>query len=346
VDLAEDGVTIVDERSCIERIRVADNLRHDRLDAVVTEAALDGASDAAAMPHGDALRALWRLTHALAAAREQVRGRPEPRGRADYTFYVDGEQVRIVERRRDAPLDRIVAELMILANSRWGKLLADHGVPGVYRSQAPAGRVRMGTHPLPHQQLGVRQYAWCTSPLRRYVDLVNQRQILAVLSGKPPPHPPQDADLFSVISGFDAKYAAYAEFQQRMERYWCLRWLAQQRTQGAQRTEAVVVRDDLVRLAHAPYYFRLADLPALAPGRRIVIDVLDIDEIELALQARFVQVDDGAPVADAVEPFEDEVFAAAVDSGEPTDAVTAVDEASRDTPVPTPTHALDSPVAS
>jgi len=129
---------------------------------------------------------LWRLTLALAAQRERVRGKPEPRARADFSFYVErangDERVRIVQRRRDAPLDRIVAEMMILANSEWALMLADHGVPAVYRSQQ-AGRVKTGTHPLPHQGLGVPQYMWTTSPLRRYADLVNQRQLLAVLAG-------------------------------------------------------------------------------------------------------------------------------------------------------------------
>src|SRR5690606_19703860 len=146
-----------------------------------------------------------------------------------------------------APLDRIVAEMMILANSEWARMLADHGVPGVYRSQQ-AGRVKTGTHPLPHLGLGVQQYMWTTSPLRRYLDLVNQRQLLAELAGEKPPFGQNDAELFSIISAFEARYAAYLEFQQRMESYWCLRWV---RKEGLRRAHAVAVRDDLVRLADA-----------------------------------------------------------------------------------------------
>ena len=62
---------------------------------------------------------------------------------------------------------------MILANSTWGEWLAEHGVPGIYRSQAslaPGVKVRMGTRALPHAGLGVKSYAWSTSPLRRYTD--------------------------------------------------------------------------------------------------------------------------------------------------------------------------------
>jgi exoribonuclease II len=307
VDLDADGTRIIARSSRLERIRVAANLRHDQLDDLVTEASL--ADPAVSLPFGDALRVLWKLTLACTAERERVRGKPEPRFRSDFNFYVDGDQVRIVQRRRDAPLDRIVAEMMILANSEWGLLLADHQVPGIYRSQQ-AGRVRTSTHPLPHQGLGVSQYMWTSSPLRRYVDLVNQRQLLAVLAGEKPPFGANDAELFSVMTAFDARYAAYAEFQTRMERYWCLRWLAQQKLT---RVEAVVVRDDMVRLADAPFYFRLADVPTLAAGRRILIEILDSDEIGLDLSARFVSVVGaaGTDAAAAGEPRDETAIGAA-----------------------------------
>jgi len=298
-DLDPDGTRVDSTHTRVERIRVVANLRHDALDAMVTEAALappaTGEPDPlGALEQAGALRALWRLTRALAAERDRVRGKPESRNRLDFSFYVDldadgRESVRIVQRRRDAPLDRIVAELMILANSAWGLLLAQHRTPGIYRSQQAGGRVRMTTHPQPHQGLGVQQYGWCTSPLRRYVDLVNQRQLIAVAVGDAPPYPPQDAELFAVISGFETRYTAYAEFQQRMERYWCLRWVAQR---AGLRFDAVVVRDELVRLAAAPLYFRMPELPALqlAAGRRIVVDLVGQDELELSVSARFVDL--------------------------------------------------------
>lgn len=283
-DLDAEGLAIERCFSTVDRIRIAANLRHDVLDATFTEAALEDPS--APLPFGDALRVLWKLTLSLCVGREKVRGRPEPRGRADFSFQIDGDRVRIVQRRRDAPLDRIVAEMAILANSEWGRLLAEHQVVGVYRSQQ-MGRVKMGTHPLPHQGLGVAQYAWSTSPLRRYIDLTNQRQLIAVLRGEKPEFSANDSDLFAIVSAFDAKYAAYGDFQSNIERYWCLRWLAQEQRS---RLEAVVVREDLVRLAEAPLYFRLADLPPLAPGRRILVDVLATDELDLSVQARFVEL--------------------------------------------------------
>src|SRR5690606_28742469 len=202
------------------------------------------------------------------------------------SFYVDGEQVEIRRRRRDAPVDRIVAELAILANSLWGKLLADHGVSGLYRSQA-IGRVKMSTHALEHQGLGVAQYAWCASPLRRYGDLVNQTQLVAVLNGEAPVFDQNDPRLFGILSAFEGRYASVNEYQQTMERFWCLRWVAQQ---PRRRLEATGIRDDTVRLMEAPLYFRVSGCPPLAAGQRLLVDVLEWDELDLTIQARAAQL--------------------------------------------------------
>lgn len=305
LDVSADGLVIESTHSRVERVPIAANLRHEQTSALITEAALGDPQTMASLPFGPALQVLWRVTLASVARRERVRGKPEPRFRADFTFRIDrndgGERVRIEPRLRDAPLDRIVAEMMILANSTWGGLLAEHGVPGIYRSQQ-AGRVRMSTQALPHEGLGVEQYIWGTSPLRRYVDLVNQRQLIALLRNDRPPLGAKDAAMFSIISGFDARHTAYQDFQQRMERLWCLRWIAQEQLA---RAEAVVVREDVVRLAQAPFYFRLAGLPALAPGRRILVELSDPDEIDLSVQARFIDLSSSAELEATDESGED-----------------------------------------
>jgi exoribonuclease-2 len=307
---------VVAAQTVVERLRIAANLRHDVLDAAVTEDAI--ASGQVDAPFGAELVTLWHLARALLARREAVRGRPEPVGRVDYGFELafEGEQpdanawVRIKPRRRGAPLDLIVAELMILANSHWGGWLAQQRIPGIYRSQQRiwgASRVKMSTTPAPHEGMGVSHYAWSTSPLRRYVDLVNQRQLISAALGQPPVYAHNDADLFAIVSAFDSAYTGYAEFQSRLERYWCLRWLQQQ---GVQRIEATVVKDDLLRLDGLPMLTRLPGLPALPRGQRIEIDVLECDEIELALHARLHQVLTGSVAADTAAE-DDEVLAAA-----------------------------------
>jgi exoribonuclease-2 len=283
----------------LERIRVRENLHHDKLDDLITEEKIN--DPAADLPYGHWLRPLWQLAMHLVAKREAVRGKPENNNRIDYSFVLQGPHddpdtpVQLVPRRRNAPLDRLVAEYMILANSQWGGMLAEHGVPGIYRSQQ-AGRVRMSTHPLPHEAIGVPQYAWSTSPLRRYVDLVNQRQLLAaaehgVSARLVAPFKPKDADLYAIIGAFDSQYAAWAEHQSAMERYWCLRWLRQQ---GTSSVMATVLRDDLVRLESAPLVTRVAGLPELERGQRVQLDILGTDELALELMCRLRAVE---PVA-------------------------------------------------
>ena len=201
---------------------IAANLR---LDAIGDHFAPDASPGEPAWT--DELRALWRLAQKL----EQARGKPDI-ARIDYSFHVDWDaapdgKVTIVPRPRGSPLDKLVAELMIHVNSSWGKLLVDADVPGLYRTQQ-TGKVKMSTRPEPHQGLGVAQYLWASSPLRRYSDLVNQRQLLAAIAGEAAPYGEGDAELFAAMADFEVTYAQYAEFQSRMEHYWCLRWLMQE----------------------------------------------------------------------------------------------------------------------
>ncbi|MCS6944530.1 MAG: RNB domain-containing ribonuclease [Sutterellaceae bacterium] len=295
----------------VERVQIAANLRHDRLDDVVTEERM-AAGALGDLPFAHELTLLWRVARALLAERERVRGRPEPLGRIEYAVLVEpaGDtldehaRVTIRPRRRGAPLDLIVAELMILANSHWGGWLAQAKRAAIYRSQSlqqGSGRVKMSTTPAPHEGMGVAHYAWSSSPLRRYVDLVNQRQILAAVRGAPAPYTGNDAELFAAISAFEAAAAAYAEFQARMERYWCLRWLRQE---NVQRIGAVVLKADVLRLEGLPFVTRLPGMPELARGTRLELDILSTDEIELTVQARVHRVlAEAAPAA--IEADED-----------------------------------------
>ena len=288
-----------------ERIFMRSNLRHNYLDEIVTEEALEAGTGEYA--HKDEIQALWPLAKALYEKRQQARIgfglKREVQRNHDFNFYLDGERVTITPRRRGSPLDTIVAELAIVANSTWGALLGDHGVPGIYRAQRSFGpnRTRMQTTPAPHEGLGVDQYAWSTSPLRRYVDLVNQWQLIAcaehgVTAKLVAPFKPKDADLYAVLQSFDDTYAAYADYQNKMETFWCLRWLKQEQRD---RVAATVVKGDLVRLEEIPLMLHVPGLGVHARGTRVLLDVVSIDELTVEASTRLVQVLD-APVASEV----------------------------------------------
>ena len=261
-----------------DRVRIAANLRHETLEPSFNlETIGAGGPD---YPFRRELEWLWGFACHLEAARGQV----EQSGRVDYVFRVEGEHVRITPRLRGNPIDKVVSELMILANSHWGGMLAEREVAGVYRVQTQ-GKVRMSLKPAPHEGLGVACYAWSTSPLRRYVDLINQRQILAAVRGERPAYAGNDTALMAAVRDFELAYDAYADFQRRMERYWCLRWLIQEQVTEI---DAVVIRENLIRMEGLPLVTRVSGAPTLNPGDRLRVAPGEIDLFNVECACRFV----------------------------------------------------------
>jgi exoribonuclease-2 len=174
---------------------------------------------------------------------------------------------------------------MILANSSWGELLAEHDAAGIYRVQS-TGKVRLSVHPEAHEGLGVSCYAWMSSPLRRYVDLVNQWQLLAVLAGRKPPFARNSDALLSAMQAFEVTYTRYEEHQRAMEAYWSLRWLQQE---SVSETDALVLRENLVRLEGLPLAVRVPSLPLLDAGSRVRLAIDAIDLLERSVACRFLE---------------------------------------------------------
>ena len=262
-----------------DRVRIAANLRHETLEPLFNEQSIG-------QPGPDyPFRVELEWLYGFARALEAGRGKAEQVQREDYVFRVTPEeQVRITPRARGNPIDKLVSELMILANNRWGELLAERDVAGVYRAQS-GGKVRMTLRPAPHEGLGVSCYAWSTSPLRRYVDLVNQRQILAAAAGATPPHGASDPLLFATVRDFELAYDAYNDYQRRMERYWCLRWIQQE---GLGELGATAWRENLIRLDGLPFVARITGAPTLNPGDRIRVALADIDLLDIDLTCRYL----------------------------------------------------------
>lgn len=279
VDVADD-FTVTAVRSCIEQVRVVDNLRNETLEACFNEKAL--AEERPDYPYSKELRAIW----GFACKMEVLRGKANDSNneRAEYSFSVRDNHVTISERRRGSPLDKVVSELMIYVNAEWGRQLAEGGVAGIYRNQG-GGKVKMSTSPAPHQGLGVSQYAWMSSPMRRYVDLLNQRQLIALLRKETPLYTRESDDLLVSLRNFEVVYEAYGDFQRGMERYWCLRWLLQEKIGiiGGQ-----VLKENLVKLDNLPLMIRVPSLPDLLPGKQVSLEISRIDLLELVLDVRFL----------------------------------------------------------
>ncbi len=335
----------------LERVRIAANLRHDLLESWIDETWIEGqdplssGGDASRMPPKELLpiedahaklNFLLRLAKHLKAAREVVRGKPETFNRPDYNFKLEGqneaqiqalqngmpptgeERVLISQRMRGSALDLIVAEAMILANSQWGRWMADLGVPAIYRSQAslsPGVKVRMSTQALPHAGMGVSCYAWSTSPLRRYTDLVNQWQLIAcVRQGKTAalacPFKPKDTALFAIISSFDAAYSAYNSYQQSMERFWTLKFVENQESKeySASVIKNMPGQPVLARLDELPLVFELHPPRPLQRGEPIRVALHHIDLISLSVEAQFLQSLQAEDAGKGLESMGEDLF--------------------------------------
>ena len=307
-----DAVGVVDKDSLqlrAEMVPMGANLRLENLEHLVTEESLADAS--AGYAYRQELSVLWAAAKLLHAGRQEQRvanglraeqlGVLDPNALArDFHFQikeVDGAQrVEITPRQRGSILDTIVAEWMIYCNSASGRLLADHGIPGLFRTQKGWGplRTRMQTTPGPHEGLGLDYYAWCTSPLRRYSDLVNQWQLIAVAkhgvtAKMVAPFPPRDAALMGIAADFEACYSAYGEYQDRLEKYWCLRWITQDEL-----PKQVFVRhlkEGMSRVEPVPLHLPVPELATHPRMTRAEVSVADVDLLQLTAGVRVLHIE-------------------------------------------------------
>ena len=265
----------VGEPTCkIEAVNIAENLRIQTIEPHFNaETGLDEAGEMMFAHHQDLI---W--FHQFAVALQKARGKYEP-DRApqyDYSIELDEEgKVSVVRRERGSPIDMLVSEMMILANSTWAQMLHDNDLPGLFRVQ-PAGKVRMSTKSEPHIGMGVQHYGWFTSPLRRAADYINQKQLLSLIDDTAEPLFQQsDAELFAALRDFDTAYTAYADFQRQMEAYWSLVYLQQQ---GTSELTATILKEDLVRIEGLPLVTRATGIPFDAlPKSQVLLKITELD---------------------------------------------------------------------
>ena len=308
-----------------EMVPMVANLRLENIEHLVSEESLT--DEAVSYPYRKELSILWRAAKLLHAGRQEKRianglraeqlGVVDPNALArDFHFQiqdVDGAQrVEIIPRQRGSILDTIVAEWMIFCNSASGQLLADHGLPGLFRTQKGWGplRTRMQTTPGPHEGLGLDYYAWCTSPLRRYSDLVNQWQLIAlakhgVTAKMVAPFPPRDATLMGIAADFESCYQAYGEFQDRLEKYWCLRWIAQD--EDAKTVHVRHLKEGMSRVELVPLHLPIPELATHPRMTRAEVVVNGVDLLQLNAAVRVLGIEVKAePEAKAAEEVEED----------------------------------------
>ena len=282
-----DGEFNVGEPTCkIEAVNIAENLRIQAIEPHFNaETGLDEAGEMMFAHHQDLI---W--LHQFAVALQKARGKYEP-DRApqyDYSIELDEEgKVSVVRRERGSPIDMLVSEMMILANSTWAQMLHDNDLPGLFRVQ-PAGKVRMSTKSEPHIGMGVQHYGWFTSPLRRAADYINQKQLLSLIDDTAEPLFQQsDAELFAALRDFDTAYAAYADFQRQMEAYWSLVYLQQQ---GTNELTATILKEDLVRIEGLPLVTRATGIPFDAlPKSQVLLKITELDPEKQFIALNYVK---------------------------------------------------------
>ena len=277
----------VGEPTCkIEAVNIAENLRIQAIEPHFNaETGLDEAGEMMFAHHQDLI---W--LHQFAVALQKARGKYEP-DRApqyDYSIELDEEgKVSVVRRERGSPIDMLVSEMMILANSTWAQMLHDNDLPGLFRVQ-PAGKVRMSTKSEPHIGMGVQHYGWFTSPLRRAADYINQKQLLSLIDDTAEPLFRQsDAELFAALRDFDTAYAAYADFQRQMEAYWSLVYLQQQ---GTSELTATILKEDLVRIEGLPLVTRATGIPFDAlPKSQVLLKITELNPEKQFIALNYVK---------------------------------------------------------
>jgi exoribonuclease-2 len=221
-------------------------------------------------------------------------------------WLADDRTISVNRINRESPGRMLVAELMIMANWLMAKYLAENKMPAVFRSQ-PAPRERLykgdgGTlyqnwmqrrflsrfvlnaKPEKHSGLGLEAYVTATSPIRKYFDLVTQRQIKAVLGLE---QPYTNSEIDQVIHLLELPMAQVGRIQFGRQRYWLLKHLEQH---VGRKEEAIVLnkrRNDYQILLSA--YMTECDLPlssgfALKPEDLIQVTIQNVSARKDLLQ--------------------------------------------------------------
>lgn len=197
----------------------------------------------------------------------------------------------------------LVGELMILANSLMADFASKNHLPMLFRGQDPPdqdietatrdlpegpareygarGKLKpsnISTAPIPHSSLALTAYLQATSPIRRYSDLINQRQLLSFTRNKKPFY--QQEKLEQLIPGLNDQSRAAVLISRKTRRYWLLKYIKQQLRQQPIWTATVVRTDLKMPLVELDELFLTAPIrtpQAIKIGERISVKIVAVD---------------------------------------------------------------------
>src|SRR2546426_908976 len=249
-----------------------------------------------ALDAGDvALRTLHDIARQLQDARAR-RGAITFR-RPELKIRVHGQEIEIKKIDPNSPSRFIVSEMMILANGLAADFASMNSIPVIYRTQEPREalavedapavealaferlrktfkRSRLSLTPGLHSGLGLGAYTQASSPIRRYADLVTQRQFTAMLSGDPIPHGREE--LLKILTTAEAAEQEIRAIEDRSTTYWLLEYLSRHKKDEPL---AAIVLDTKGNVELEDYYLR-AKVPAvntLEAGETVQVLIESID---------------------------------------------------------------------
>jgi exoribonuclease-2 len=235
----------------------------------------------------------------LNAAAIQLRRRRRTAGavlmqRREAKVRVRGDDVQITVLDNASPGRTLVAEFMVLSNFVAARYAAANRIPIIYRVQPQMGgdlasmRPRLSLHPEYHAGIGLDFYAQLSSPIRRYADLVLQRQLLGALANRDHDTAIYTVDeLLTVLAGAENAEASGRELERRAKRYWILRYLERHALDGP--ILAYVVREgQSAELADFAVRGTLHGAPTLPNQMPIMVQVSRVDPLRGWLAFDFV----------------------------------------------------------
>lgn len=284
VRLSADG-ELLDASIYPARIPIMRRLDYDQVDRILASG--NGADETAA------------TVARLNAAAIQLRQRRRTAGavlvqRREAKVRVRGDDVEITVLDNSSPGRTLVAEFMVLSNFVAARYAATNRIPIIYRVQPQLGgdmasmRPRLSLHPEYHAGIGLDFYAQLSSPIRRYADLVLQRQLLGALANRDHEAPIYTVDeLLTVLAGAENAEASGRDLERRAKRYWTLRYLERHALDGP--ILAYVSREgQSAELADFAVRGTLHSAPSLPNQMPIMVQVSRVDPLRGWLAFDFV----------------------------------------------------------